>query len=269
MTVFPPENPPVNLAVPTGRGITQYSRDGTSLYASYNNVDTGRWEIEKVDIRTGHTAKWLEMPGFTRVFSFAVARDESRVIVSGQFQGDGVLTCGVFEIQRAGGDIPRVLIRETDATCDGTSWFDISLSTDGKRAVAWEGRRLVVDLIDLDSGALRSIGRGAFASWSPDGKWIAMLDAAPKHDHVLLLEADDPSRRRDLGTTDGFTIAWSPDSRYLLLWNMGVRCLITGFGYWGSLEVVDVQSGERSVIDSSRCKVNNSTGGWVSNAVWR
>jgi WD40-like Beta Propeller Repeat len=267
MTVFPPEGSPVNLAAPTGRGITQYGADGISLYTSYNNV--GRCEIDKLDIRTGQAAKWLEMPGITHVVSFAVARDERRVIISGRFQGEGAVTCGVFEVQKARGEIPRALIRESDATCDGTPWFDISLSTDGKRAVAWEGRRLIVDLIDLDSGAHKSIGRGELASWSPDGKWIAMLDVTSKKDHVLLLDATDFSRRKDLGPTDGLTLAWSPDSRYLLLWDLGVRCLITGFGYWGSLEVVDVQSGDRSVIDSSRCKVNNSTGGWVSNAAWR
>jgi Tol biopolymer transport system component len=270
LTVFPWAGSVVSMPVRAGLGVSRYSRDGTSLYTSYTSADSNRSEIQKIDIRTGRAARWLGIPGFTSVVSFALTQDESRVVISGRYRDATELVCGVYEVQPGNGKIPRLLLRESGSTCDiNRSWFNISLSPDGKLAVAWEGRRLVVDLIDLDSGTSKSIGHGAIDSWSPDGKWIAVLDTSPRREHVLLLDASNPSKSRDLGPTDGETLAWSPDSRSLLLWNVELRCLPVGFGYWGSLEVADIQSGERTVIQSSRCKVNNSTGGWVSNSAWK
>ena len=272
LTVFPwVGGSPVATGVSVaGLGNTRYSRDGRSLYTSYTYADSSRSEIQKVDIRTGHAARWLGIPGFTAVVSFEVTQDEGRVVVSGRYQDTAELVYGVFEILPGKNKTPRLLLREREPLIDLThSWGNISLSPNSTRAVAWEGRRMSVDLIDLDSGTSKSIGHGAIDSWSPDGKWIAYLDARPRRQHVLLLDASDPTRSRDLGATDGPTLAWSPDSRYLLLWNVELRCLPVGFGYWGSSEVADIQSGKRTVIQSSRCQVNNSTGGWVSDRAWK
>lgn len=271
LTIFPWSGSAFSMPVPVGRGVSRYSRDGTSLYTSYTSAESDRSEIQKIDIRTGRVARWMGIQGFTSVVSFAVTQDEDRVVISGRYRDATELVCGVYEFQPAKTKTPRLLMRESGSTCDiNQSWFNISLSPDDKLAVAWEGRRLIVDLIDLNSGVFKSIWHGSENdSWSPDGKWIAILDTSSKRDHLLLLDSNSPSRSKDLGPTDGPTLAWSPDSRYVLLWDVETRCLPTGFGYWGSLQVVDIQNGHRTVIESSRCKVNNSTGGWVNNSAWR
>jgi Tol biopolymer transport system component len=255
----------VRLPVSVGtRGFTRYSHDGASLYTVYTYAESERSEIQKVDIRTGRTAKWLAIAGFTAVVGLAISQDESRLVISGRYQQATGVVCGVFEIERERNDAPRLLFREEG--CDLIrSWNNPSFSPDGNRVVAWKGSSGVVDLIDLDTGGFKVIGRGAQSTWSPDGKWIAVVGW--ERSHVLLLDPNDPSRTRDLGSTDGLTLTWSPDSQYLLLWNAELRCM--SFGYWGSLELADIQSGQRTVIQSSRCKVNNSTGGWVSNSVWK
>ena len=267
LTVFPWVGPAVTLPASVGTlGFARYSRHGAALYTAYTYAESERSEIQKVDIRTGRAAKWLAIPGFTAVAGLAISQDESRLVISGRYQGIAGVVCGVFEIEPGRNDAPRLLLREEG--CDlNRSWSNPSFSPDSKRAVAWRGRSAIVDLIDLDSGAFKSIGRGAQTTWSPDGKWIAVVDWDSKRYHVLLLDPNDPSRTRNLGTTDGLTLTWSPDSQYLLLWNAEFRCM--SFGYWGSLEVADVQSGQRAVIGSSRCKVNNSSGGWVSNEAWK
>lgn len=268
LTVFSSMGLPVRLPVLTGSGVTQYSRDGRSLYASYTSAESDRSEIRKVDLRTNRVSKVLRIPGFTAVVSFAISHDESRIIVSGRYRGATAFVCGIFEVRPGKIEMPRRFFHEDGRICDVTRlWRDVSLSPDDKRAVAWEPGPAVVRLIDLDSGVVQSIGRGARVSWSPDGKWIAVLDGSSDTYHVVLLKPSEPPEKKDLGSTDGLTLAWSPDSRYLLLWGVEARCLATGFGYWGSLDIADVQSGQRAMIASSRCQVNNSTGGWVSNSV--
>ena len=140
LTVFPWAGSPVTSPVPTGPSVMQYSSDGMLLYASHTSAESDRSEIQKVDIRTGRAAQWLSIPGFTAVVSFAVARDESKIIISGRYREASELTCGVFEmILRRGTDVPRVILHESGGACDVTRlWRDLSLSPDGEQVVAWK-----------------------------------------------------------------------------------------------------------------------------------
>jgi WD40 repeat protein len=131
-----------------------------------------------------------------------------------------------------------------------------------KRGVAF--RKVEVEpeiqLIDLERGTVTSPGWGWRAAWSPDGKWIAVLDL--KYG-ITIMDAEEPSRKRHFGGTDVPELNWSPDSRYLLLSD---SCLIA-LGYFGTLEALDVESGKKEKIRSSHCAVNLMTSGWVSEEV--
>jgi len=164
------------------------------------------------------------------------------------------------------GKIRPVITQDNPGCRYVPAWHGLSLSPDGKQAVGEEGRTREVKLIDIGHGTYRSLGEGSLAAWSPDGKWIALV--AEPHSAITLIATNDLSKRRSLGNYNGQTLRWSPDSRYLLLWQSELVCA-SSFGYFGTFETVDVQSGVRIPIKSSRCKVNLMTEGWVSNEVFR
>jgi len=123
--------------------------------------------------------------------------------------------------------------------------------------VAIHNRRL--ELVDLDHVTSKPLGDGLFmAAWSPDGKWLAaLLETAGKHETVLM-DASSLKRVRVLGDSD---LEWSPDSRYLL--GVDDHC----GAYYGTLVMMDIETGSRTSIESSRCKINQDTIGWVSSDV--
>jgi Tol biopolymer transport system component len=125
------------------------------------------------------------------------------------------------------------------------------VSPDGRRALDYKEGQLVV--VNLASGRANTLGSElSDGSWSPDGRWIA----AWGRDRITLFDADDPARRRDLGRYSGGAARWSPDSKYLLLSKQELRCTLSL--YFGTLEIVEVDTGNRTIVKSSRCSV----GGW-------
>ncbi len=115
-----------------------------------------------------------------------------------------------------------------------------------------------LELIDLVRRDTRSLGEGYVkASWSPDGRWIAALENGGKW-RTVLIDAGDFTKKRTLVTTE---VEWSPDSRYLL------RVKPCPRADSGTIETLNVDSGEVVAIESSKCKVNQTTTGWLSNIV--
>ena len=74
------------------------------------------------------------------------------------------------------------------------------------------------------------------------------------------MDAKNLARRRILGHSE---LNWSPDSLYLLGMKQYDRC----GPYYGTLEAINVQTGERTTIKSSECQVNQATTGWVSSDI--
>jgi WD40 repeat protein len=110
-----------------------------------------------------------------------------------------------------------------------------------------------VELIDIARGSAEPLD-GAFfiAAWSPDGKWLAAVEKGEKG-RTILLDAKTLARRRTLGPSE---VDWSPDSRYILA--------VEPCGpYSGTFSAMSVETGERTVIASSKCRVNQATTGWV------
>jgi len=146
-----------------------------------------------------------------------------------------------------------------DSPDRSSRWSGIRVSPDGSRALAV--RHQHVELIDLASGSAMPLGDDLTeASWSPDGKWIAANET--KGEQTVLLDAQTLMRRKRLNQT---WLEWSPDSRYLLARVRSMKCGL--FSEIGTLEMVDVQTGRGTGVNSSSCLVDRVTTGWVSREI--
>lgn len=134
-------------------------------------------------------------------------------------------------------------------------WHHVSVSPDGLRAVATQYGH--VELIDITRGTAEPLDDRFFiAAWSPDGKWLAAAEKGA-NGRTILMDAKDLTSRRVLGNSE---LDWSPDSRYLL----GMKRHDWCGPYSGTLEAIDIDTGKRITIHSSRCQVNQAMTGWVS-----
>lgn len=166
--------------------------------------------------------------------------------------GTGVFDgrCGSFEIDPSPGSFRALRTGPLpDQDCGGATG---QVSTDGRRVLSYQGNAL--DVLNLETGVKYSLGAGlSDGRWSPDGQWIAAWGSGK----ITLIKADDPSNRKNLGKCCDGGVQWSPDSKFLLLTKSELRCAL--YLYFNSLQILDVETGKRTVIKSSRC----STGGWV------
>jgi hypothetical protein len=186
------------------------------------------------------------------ILSVAVSVHEDRIVISGIRREGGQRSCGVFELKLPGGDIRQAL---KSPGCDYRSlWTDLSLSPSGDQAVAFHKG---LELLDLVNGKSRSIGAEFWTgAWAPNGKWIAALKG--RKSQLFLIDPDDLLHHRPLGGTGG-GLHWSPDSRYLLLFKDQLLC---GFNFY-TVETLEIATGKKSLIRSSRCNIEGGATGWV------
>jgi hypothetical protein len=92
-------------------------------------------------------------------------------------------------------------------------------SPDGKQlvysVVDWSAearQRGTVFVFDVRTKKSRELGRGAYPSWSPDGRWIALLDSG-EYDIVRPTGADRQVLFRAKHAEMG--LLWSPDSKFV------------------------------------------------------
>jgi hypothetical protein len=187
---------------------------------------------------------------------FAVSKQEDKIVISGQ-PDPRRRRCGVFELRLDEG-VLRPIVETPE--CE---WMNLSLSPDGEQAVG--GTTSGVRLIDLKTGSMKVLtSQHGIAAWSPDGRWIGALQIGPwpKPAKTILIDPADPSHIRDLGGITDYELVWSPDSRYIMHteWSL---CGLT-------LETIDIKSGKRAKINSSKCHVGlNRIIGWLSNDLLR
>jgi hypothetical protein len=195
-----------------------------------------------------------------------VTQPAGRIFVSGINKGQG--GCGTFEIDPDAGTL-QTLLAGAFPDCGGGGG---AISPDGKRVLSHAGQELSVR--DLETGSIEVIkgipgGPNQYdvtwpfkATWSLDGRWISTI----VRDRVILIDATNTSRRRNLGP-GSVPVVWSQDSKYLLLSTSQLRCAPSL--YFESLESVEVQTGKRSVIKSSRCEVGPGWFGWIDSGAVR
>jgi hypothetical protein len=219
LRLFPADRPSTAIKMPFALELVKFASDGRSLYASLLSDPFTKLErmpgLVRIDFSPVRSTTVAGTQGFG-IKDFAVTPDHRKIVVSGRHREEGGVKCGLFELTTSTGAARRVLAADCNYQW---SWMDLSVSPQGDRAVASYGNTHTdhnyrLDLIDLAHGATKSLGDLDRATWSPDGKWIAAIEW--KRKRLILLDVNDLSHRRDLGST--IEVAWSPDSRYLLTW---------------------------------------------------
>jgi WD40 repeat protein len=258
LVIFPLRGKALSIPIRSASGPFAYGRDGRALYGqcSPDPVRVGdpvKIALCKIDLKNTTTTTVRGSEGLY-VASFTVSNREDRILAAGLRRRDGDIR-GLFEIAIPDGWLRPVFL-QADKT-PKSSWRYLSLSPDGKRAVGSHNGR--VELIDIQRGLAEPLqGELFMAAWSPDGKWLAAVEKG-ENGSTILMDAKTLTRQRNLGPSE---LDWSPDSQYLL----GFKpCGL----YSGTLEAIDVQSGERTIIESSECQVDRATTGWVSNDVYK
>jgi WD40 repeat protein len=250
LNVFPFDGESYVVPLPIALINVTYSGDGSMLFGTGSPLGgshlRGLIKVEFNPTRAESQAGTSELGIFSAAFSAA----NNQIITSGKYEGK----CGIFRVDPELGQVRMII---SNSTCDyAESWVRISLSPDGKRAIAYRRPRL--EIINLEEGTAQSFGDSIAGAWSPDGKWLALLESkAPNH--TRLLDAKTLGETRVLGSSN---VQWSPDSRYILGERVGF-CL----AYWATFVAIDIQTGKERTIASSRCKVNLNTTGWVDNSI--
>ncbi len=258
LVAFPPRGEPRKIPIRNSGPPFAYSPDGTALYGQctpYPSKGSEPLEIAfcKIDLKTGSTTP---VPGSERLIALdvAVSPREDCILVSGLFEGERNRP-GLFQLTLANGNIRSVLVGDKPSV--RPAWRHLSISADSTRALAsYKGR---LELVDLAQGKTESLANGLFAAaWSPDGEWLAAVEDGDQG-RTILMDAKTLQRRRTLGAS---ALGWSPDSHYLI----GTKSCGPDFD---TLETIDVGTGGRAIVESSRCQVNQATIGWVSKDVFR
>lgn len=263
LRLFPKDGASAVVKMPGADRQVKFAADGRSLYAVTDQ------SLIRVDFKPVRYTPVRGTQGFI-IVDYAVTPDGNKVVISGRHREGAIEKCGLFEITVSTGSTRYVLA----ADCAyHSSWLDLAVSPDGDRAVAEYGNTSPdhnsrLDLINLADGTTKSLSDHLFRPvWSPDGRWLAAIEW--KSERLVLLDASDFSHRKDLGST--IEAAWSPDSRYLLVWKEHLlRCgIFLDIDAPESFEILEVATGKRSFLASSRCQLSSGTTGWIDQTLTR
>jgi WD40-like Beta Propeller Repeat len=256
LVMFPPAGEaitvPLSPGMMTGVNIIGSSRDGHALYGE--TAYPGEWGgLTKFEFRPARQTVVPGSAGLGRISSLSLAPSSRRILVSASTMKGGKLECGDFEID------PESTTRRTLRVgiypeCGGP------ISQDGGRELHTLDGQL--SILELRTGANTPVASNVdWASWSPDGRWIAAVSGRGGGGHILLFNAMNTREKRSLGTGHR-PLVWSPDSKHLLLAASEVSCLVTLYGQ--SLQVLNVETGKRSPVGNSHCRIASGSFAWVN-----
>ena len=262
LTLFPRDGSQMMIPLPSGLPgsltLNAFGPDGKTIYVQ--KADGSSQGIIRIEFKPPRQSVVPGSAGLGTIWHLTVSRPGGQIFLSGIDKD--VSRCGTFEIDPDAGTL-RTLLVGAYPDCGGGGG---AVSPDGKRVLSHAGQELSVR--DLETGSNEVVhgvpgGPSQYdgtwpykATWSPDGRWISAI----VHDGVILIDAANTSRRRNLGHGT-VPMVWSQDSRYLLLSTSQLRCASSL--YFESLESLDVQTGKRSVIKSSRCEIGPGWFGWI------
>jgi len=266
LTLFPTDGPvatiPLAPGLPRSLRVIGFGPAGTAIYVQ--NADPSKEEgIKKIQFKPLRKDVVHGSNGLGAIWHLTET-PTGRILVSGMFNTARNGGCGTFEIDTDAGTV-RTLLIGAYPRCGGGGG---AISPDGRRVLGYTAEGL--SFVDLPAGRVQAIEGvrsndltwGSWSSevtWSPDGRWItAILDKG----RIVLIDATDTSRRRNLGSSAGIPVIWSPDSKHLLLSKSQGSC--SAYLYFESLEVIDIESGRRSVIKGSHCEVGPGWLAWLA-----
>jgi hypothetical protein len=272
IAVFPFAGKEFEISIPLMPRWFAYGASGRSVYAtalketgprSFTD-EPGMFKIELDPVRV-NTIQGLD--AFGDIGPFVVSQGED-LVVSGGSKGNNypAKSCGVYEIRLPAADI-RAAIETSDCRA-GSPWRVLSLSPEGTEALILADRRLA--LLDLAKGSITKIeGQLSGGSFSPDGRWIAVLQLGdPKApSKTILIDRTNLASRRDLGGVEDSELVWSPDSRFLLHAVYRPACPSQNPL---ALETLEVQTSNRALIKDSICNSGSSRQiGWIRSDIKR
>lgn len=158
------------------------------------------------------------------------------------------------------GDRPDIADQRDDASKLVFSW-DISPSA--KRATV--GARGDIWTLPAKNGSPRNLTRTSGVAerdpiWSPDGQWIAYLSDQTGEYEIYITQSDGKGETRQL-TTNGsmyrYMDSWSPDSETIVFREKD-----------GSYYLLDVESGDQTLLDKHPQQGATSTISWSHDSRW-
>jgi hypothetical protein len=231
-----------------------FGPNGESLYFKTTDSLDRAAGIYKLEIQPPRASLVPGSVGLGQLWCLSFSESSSRLTVAGWSWTEN--RNGIFEIDPAAG-IRQLLPPGFASRCGGSGGV---ASPNGGWAVITGGKNL--RLADLKTGAVKSI-KGTQGdmqvAWSPSGHLIACI----RNHRITLVDLKDGSQPpRSLGSSGDGPIAWSPDSRYLLLRKSPIlSCAFTPYGE--SLEVLDVESGRRTLVKAAGCTITGGMLGWM------
>jgi len=261
LTLFPIEGPemPVSLraAVPTNLRIVRFSPDGKAIYGQRTEPLNRSIGIDKIEFQPTRDSLIPGSIGTGELSCLTVSQTSGRIIAAGwswtHNQG------GIFEIA-PGTATSRPLAAGSPSLCGGPGGL---LSPDEKQAVVKAGKQL--GLLNVETRAARTLKGTSVdmqCAWSPNGQWIAGV----RNGQITLIGAEENTPGpRNLGASGDGPVQWSPDSKFLLLRKSQLSCIPSLYGE--SLEVIDVETGKRTPIRSTHCRILSGAYGWIDRDV--
>ena len=266
LVVFPFNGNEVAVELPVAVGPFVFSANKPVIYGMLTSQPDATADFVTVSIKPGGVSHLPGLNRFSYINDLAVDAAGKKAIISAMYGLEAARRCGLFELDLTTGRVEHI-IDNVSGQCDYlSSWGELSLSPDGSRAVG-RAQKGQLGVVNLKEHRIERLWSGSAASWSPDGKWIATLTLMTRRTKLELIDAHDFSKQRDLGAHNG-GLQWSPDSRYLLVWESEWACGM-GVGYIGTLKALDIENGRRLPIKSSKCRVDAASTGWISDAVMK
>jgi Tol biopolymer transport system component len=178
----------------------QLSRDGRLLAVSSDDAGDGRRFIRSFDLARGVSTRLTE----TGTEHLPVWSPDGAQIAYESF-ADGSYALAVVPVD--GSTPPRILLQ-------GPRMIPNDWAPDGRLIIMnFENGSPELTVLSLDEGKGVTMGPGAEAQLSPDGKWIAFFGPGRSYNEIFVQPFPGPGARLQISNGGGAQPRWSSDGR--------------------------------------------------------